>query len=234
MKKRLSMAALLMFALLGLTSALSQADFIQCVALANCGYSDNPDVINGSNGDDSIRGFDGDDIILGGDGNDSIGGDDGNDVIIGGLGAETIEGRAGNDILLAGPDLPDAGQVVKGNDDNDTVNVFASDVSYCLYISNGAGTDVVNLVGFGPYTAFKPFGLTGFDFGWIHLVDPIAGGDIYIRVEENTDDGTETINGLLSPDVTFLPGNPQEVLDCNNSAPRSSDAVSFSKPSQGN
>lgn len=69
MKRKLSIAALLMFALIGLSAALIQADFVQCIALVNCGVGGgNPDIINGSPGNDIIRGFGGGDVILGNDG----------------------------------------------------------------------------------------------------------------------------------------------------------------------
>jgi hypothetical protein len=232
MRQKLSMVALIAIAVLGLSVALIQADFLQCVALANCPGSDNPDLINGSQGDDIIRGFDGGDTILGNAGDDNIGGDDGNDVIFGGLGADSLHGRDGNDILLAGPDLPDAGQLVFGSDDNDTANVFVTDVTYCLIVDLGDDTDLVNLIGFGPYTAVVPFGQAGFVEGWAYLQDPITGGDIYIFVEEATSDGAETINGLLSPNVVILAEDAQEVDDCRNNTTGGS-APGFSQPSPG-
>jgi hypothetical protein len=233
-KRKLSMIALMAFAVLGLTAAFMQADFIQCITLVNCGYSDNPDIINGSLGDDTIGGFGGADVIFGNDGNDSVVGEDGNDIIFGGKGADTVWGFAGDDILLAGPDLPGLGQILGDVEGNDTFNVFAGEVSACLIIyDDGDSGDVANLIGFGPYTAVAPFGMTGFDVGWVHVVDPLAGGDIYISVSELDNMGVETINGLPTPMVTILPDNPtdEEVNDCISSPPRGASPVEFPQPS---
>jgi Ca2+-binding RTX toxin-like protein len=144
-----------------------------------------------------------------------------NDIIFGGPDADSIFGDDGNDMVMAGPDRPGAGQIIRGNAGNDTANVFAGEVSECLVIFGDPGRDVTNLIGFGPFSAEKPYGrpdLTG--PGYIVLNDPIAGGLILIFVDFDDNSGSEVINGLLSPNVTFIPGvSPTEVSDCNDTIP---------------
>jgi Ca2+-binding RTX toxin-like protein len=132
----------------------------------------------------------------------------GNDFISGGPGAESIFGEEGNDILLANTDVPTFGQNVNGGPGNDTIYVLAGDVSACMIILGQGGLDIVNLIGFGPYSASQPFGIDGLVLGWIHVIDPIGGGDIFIRVDGGNDSEVEVINGLLSPNVTYIPGEP--------------------------
>ena len=65
------------------------------------GYS-TPDLIQGYDGDDRLYGYDGDDTIDGGAGNDYVDGGPGNDTLRGGDGNDSIYGGAGNDILDGG------------------------------------------------------------------------------------------------------------------------------------
>lgn len=58
------------------------------------------DVINGLGGNDNLRGTSGNDTVDGGDGNDRVQGQVGNDLLLGGIGADTLQGWANNDILV--------------------------------------------------------------------------------------------------------------------------------------
>ena len=67
--------------------------------------------INGTNGDDLIRGYagrdtidarEGDDLVFGGADNDTLRGGGGNDWLYGGQGNDTVYGDAGNDVLVGG------------------------------------------------------------------------------------------------------------------------------------
>jgi Ca2+-binding RTX toxin-like protein len=245
MNKKLLLIGILSLIGLGLIVAPIQADFIQCDGVNECVGTEFADVINGTPVLDEIGGLDGNDTIFAGDNPiannasvmdkeavgglmfgvsrnflvfiaEPISGGPGNDFISGGPGSDSIYGEAGNDIILAGTDNPTYGQIVEGNDGNDTVHVLVGDVGACLLIYGGSGSDSVNLFGFGPYSAQPPFGLApGWTEGWIHEIDPIAGGDIFIYVVENGDAGTEFINGLLSPNVTFFEGmTPPTGPDC--------------------
>lgn len=55
------------------------------------------DRINGSNFDDTLRGYVGNDVINGKNGKDKLFGDDGNDTLDGGLGKDKLTGGAGDD-----------------------------------------------------------------------------------------------------------------------------------------
>ena len=92
---------------------------------------------------------------------------------------------------------------------NDTFNVFAGEILGCLSIESGEGLDVLNLIGFGPYSATAPFGQTGFGAAFVQIFDPITGGQIVVEVSENDDTGAEIINGLLSPNPTIVDTLPE-------------------------
>jgi Ca2+-binding RTX toxin-like protein len=141
---------------------------------------------------------------------DIISGGPGNDFISGGPGHDYIYGDAGNDLLLPNTDTLHYGQIVYGGPGNDTIIVSAGDVTSCLIIFGGPGSDSVNFLGYGPFSVSQAFGIVpvGWTPGFIHLQDPIGGGDVFIEVFENGGEGVETINGLFSPDVTFFPGLP--------------------------
>ena len=62
----------------------------------------NNDTINGGNGLDVIHGNAGDDTLRGGHANDTIEGDSGDDKLIGELGDDTLSGGDGNDIIVGG------------------------------------------------------------------------------------------------------------------------------------
>jgi Ca2+-binding RTX toxin-like protein len=196
-----------------------QADFVQCAGNVQCDGTANSDIINGTDLFDDIFGLNGDDVIFANGGNDTVEDEDGNSVIFGGTGSDKLEGSIGNDVLFPGPDVPEFGQGASGSQGNDTINVLVSDTGNCLIIYASNGNDVVNLLGFGPYIATAPWGLATPE-GWVHVVDPIAGGDIYIRVHENDAGGVEQINGLLSANLTLINDDADtEVDNCNASLP---------------
>jgi Ca2+-binding RTX toxin-like protein len=104
------------------------------------------DVVDGGDGDDTIRTGDDRDTITGGEGNDtidagidndSVGGGDGNDTIVGGEGNDSITGGSGDDLIYGGlsPAFPDSLNIP---DDTDLVPDNGLDV-----INAGAGNDTV-------------------------------------------------------------------------------------------
>jgi hypothetical protein len=215
--------------ILGLLSALalmvlaspSEANFVQCpVGGGNCsvaqGVTDASDIINGSqNVDQRIDGLGGDDLIFGNDSPDDIIGRAGNDIIFGGLGSDIIVGSEGDDIILPGPDTFNFSQNAGGRDGNDTFNVVVSEVTSCLFISGAEGIDVVNLIGFGPYSVSAPFDTFDEDGepDFILIVDPITGGRIFVEVSPDEVTSTEIINGLLTPNPTILTHIELEALE---------------------
>lgn len=60
------------------------------------------DLIEGSNQNDSLVGFDGADIIRGSGGNDLLSGNGGHDFVNGNLGNDTVYGRDGSDVIRGG------------------------------------------------------------------------------------------------------------------------------------
>ncbi|WP_426112036.1 calcium-binding protein [Pseudomonas sp. DSP3-2-2] len=66
----------------------------------NAGLGD--DIVNGGGGDDTLKGNDGTDTLNGGEGNDSLQGGAGNDALNGNDGNDVLDGGAGNDVLNGG------------------------------------------------------------------------------------------------------------------------------------
>jgi Ca2+-binding RTX toxin-like protein len=64
--------------------------------------TNNPDVYNGTSGDDEVYGLDGPDVLKGMGGNDELHGDDGWDWINGGSGVDYMYGGEGNDTFEVG------------------------------------------------------------------------------------------------------------------------------------
>jgi hypothetical protein len=162
-------------------------------------------VINGTLGNDGIDGQAGNDVIFGGDGIDGMAGVQGNDLIFGGLGSDNIFGNSDNDTLIPGPDETDVIQISNGGDGNDTFIVLVGETINCHEIDGGPDFDVMHLIGFGPHVADFPYGATTpiASNSQIMINDPIAGGYIFVLVE-NGEDSLERITGLPSPIVSIL------------------------------
>ncbi|MCH7951811.1 hypothetical protein IH980_03685 [Patescibacteria group bacterium] len=110
--------------------------------------------IEGTPGDDDIKGTSASELILGFGGNDKIKGGGGDDCIIGGEGDDNIKGGSGNDIISgdAGEDNIKGGSgddVIHGGDDNDEINAGSGNdiVTGGLgddRLRGGAGIDVIS------------------------------------------------------------------------------------------
>ena len=121
-------------------AAFVAAGFEEAVA---AGYADRAvetrlRVVNGTDGDDTIRGFDVDDAIGGGGGNDTLYGERGDDVLEGGAGADTLHGGYGADVLDGGAEA----DTLRGGHDDDTLAGGAGDDT--LHGSLGSDTYVFN------------------------------------------------------------------------------------------
>lgn len=64
--------------------------------------TDGDDVLRGDSANDIIKGVGGDDKLLGVAGNDTLNGGEGNDILRGGDGADELRGARGNDVLHGG------------------------------------------------------------------------------------------------------------------------------------
>ncbi|MFN3210920.1 MAG: calcium-binding protein [Roseovarius sp.] len=102
-----------------------------------------PDILNGTDGDDSIdllagndvySGGDGDDFVFGNDGEDSISGDNGNDTLMGGADNDTLRGGAGDDVLDGGG----GGDVLDGGDGYDIASYASATRSVRVDLQNPA------------------------------------------------------------------------------------------------
>jgi hypothetical protein len=221
MKKSQAFFALIIMLTFAFSTPSIQANFVQCpgnLCGAPQGVTVNNDLINGSPLEDFIDGLAGADIIFGNDAEDHIEGFEDNDLIFGGRGSDVTFGDNGDDIILPGPDVINFQQLARGGQGNDTFYVFAGEISSCLFIEGHEDNDAANFIGFGPYSAFGPFFEQGFGDGYVRLVDPIAGGRIFIRVEENGTNNVEVINGLFTPNPVVITitefGTEQQANPC--------------------
>jgi len=102
------------------------------------------DDINGNMGDDTASGGPGDDWVVGGKDQDRLAGDAGNDLVYGNLGDDTCDGGAGADTVRGGQ----GADVVQGGDGADFVSGDLGDDT----LTGGAGPDI-----------FHSFGTAGLD-----------------------------------------------------------------------
>ena len=102
-------------------------------------------VINGTNGADTLTGTIGDDTITGGDGNDTLNGGNGNDVLDGGSGTDTLNGGQGMDRLIGGLDS----DVMTGSGSGDTFifGAFDGNADTITDFVRGTGGDVLDVSG---------------------------------------------------------------------------------------
>jgi hypothetical protein len=223
-KRQWLLLAVLAFAVVGLMNSPSQAVFIQCPLGGGIGgecdedegVTDGPDIIMGTPGQDDVDGLEGGDVIFGGAEADRLEGDEGNDVIFGGPGSDVIRGDDDHDVIVVGPDDEYFSQKIRGRSGNDSIHVFAGDVTTCLFIDPGEGIDTVNLIGFGPFRIDDTGGTLGFAAdSVIHLIDPIGGGDIFIEVDSiDINDDTEIINGLPTPNPSIIDEDDDCLCTC--------------------
>jgi Ca2+-binding RTX toxin-like protein len=207
--KKVYVFALFLTMTVGVMSLPIEADFFQCPPA--CVGSDNADVMNGSTLMDEIFGGLSNDLIFGSDGRDFLVGEDGNDLIFGGLDSDISFGLDGNDTLIPGPDDAEQFQTSQGDAGSDTFILLAGETVNCQQIFGGQvgmnGYDVLHLIGFGPYVAEFPFGLTPPVASGTAVViqDPIAGGFIFASItDQDAFQNLNRINGLPTPNVTVL------------------------------
>jgi hypothetical protein len=198
--RRLLLAGLLLGVMLTQTT---QAEFFQCPPY--CVGSDDDDLVNGSDAENSMEGGFGNDLMFGGDGRDQMSGGPDDDLMFGGLESDVMNGGPGDDTLLPGPDGTTNTQSSNGDQGDDTFNVLVDKTSNCQFIYGGPGYDVLNLIGFGQFMAEYPYGQTEpiARVTFLVIQDPAAGGYIFVQIEEGSG-SLERINGLPSPNVTVL------------------------------
>lgn len=155
------------------------------------------DTILGGAGNDNLKGSDGNDTISGEDGDDFVDGEAGNDSIDGGSGTDLLRGGVGSDTILGGNDF----DTLEGGNGNDSLDGGSSVDS----LLGGAGNDTL-LGGLGADTLDGGDGNDVLDGGRNN--DSILGGlgDDKIRGDHGHDtidagDGNDTVNGGDGNDV---------------------------------
>ncbi len=155
------------------------------------------DTITGGLGNDNLKGSNGNDTISAADGDDFVDGEAGNDSIDGGSGVDLLRGGVGNDTLLGGNDFDtlDGGNGSDSLDGGDSVDSLLG----------GAGNDTL-LGGLGADTLDGGDGNDVLDGGRNN--DSIVGGlgDDKIRGDHGNDtidsgDGNDTVNGGDGNDI---------------------------------
>lgn len=100
------------------------------------------DLILGGTGTDIIFGGDDDDVIVGGDDNDYLNGGSGHNEIMGGAGDDLVYGSARGGVAREDRDTE---MHYRGNDGNDLVYNFASEVDQLLVVGDINGTGVATV-----------------------------------------------------------------------------------------
>ncbi|WP_144435249.1 cadherin-like domain-containing protein, partial [Tropicibacter naphthalenivorans] len=191
------------------------------------------DLIQGLGGNDTIVGIPGADFLDGGDGNDTLYGEAGDDVLLGGLGNDRLDGGSGSNVLRGGDghDYMSAsgstGNLFDGGSGNDTV--YAYDSGSNNVVVAGDGDDRVSLYGYGSNS------------GSNQLDGGLGNDQLYAGGENNTitgGEGNDTLsgsgvqdggagddylNGYWQTDDTLLGGDGADFL--RNVGGRSADSV---------
>lgn len=202
--KKTTYSIVILTATLMWTSLPISADFVQCNG--GCVGSVNNDIYNGTENQDVMTDTGGNDVFFGLGEFDVINDTLGNDIMFGGAGSDILTDTSGNNVFFPGPDDMNSIQVSSGGIGQDTFNLFVGETVNCNYIFGSFGLDVLNLIGFGPYSVTSPFGLTEDpeSGSFIVVQDPVGGGWLLISIEPEGDDVVEVINGLPNPSLAVL------------------------------
>jgi Ca2+-binding RTX toxin-like protein len=193
----------------------------------------NDNIINGTSGNDTLKGINNNDIIKGFVGNDNVQGLKGNDTLIGSAGNDTLNGGSGADRMVGGlgndsyyVDNTGDRVIENANEGTDTVR---SSITYTLgnNLENLILTGIVNINGTGNSLNNRITGNSGNNrlnggAGNDTLIggsgaDSLIGGagnDVYIidtttdTITENLNEGTDTVQSS----VTYTLGNNLENL----------------------
>jgi Ca2+-binding RTX toxin-like protein len=137
------------------------------------------DILNGSNGDDTLLGGADNDTLNGDAGNDILYGDDGNDTLTGGGDVDQLYGGAGNDKLTANGNSS-AGSLLDGGDGDDELNASQERKAT---LRGGAGNDKLSV----------QYWNDGIDFEGGTGNDIFTGGHAGDTYRFNLGDGQDTI-----------------------------------------
>jgi len=156
-----------------------------------------PDPVPGAAGDDVLEGTDGADTIYAGAGNDTLRGEGGDDVLNAGDGSDAVNGGAGNDTIRGGETEADRRDIIFGGAGNDSIDAgYGNDLVY-----GQDGNDTIA----GGFGADELFGQNGNDVitgsAFSDLVFGGAGDDFV-----NGGFGFDRINGGAGADRFFHAG----------------------------
>ncbi|WP_193004243.1 calcium-binding protein [Neisseria yangbaofengii] len=109
---------------------------------------DTVDVLDGGEGNDTLYGYNGNDILRGGLGNDYLNGGEGNDLLEGGEGNDSLHGDNGNDTLIGGEGDDElhggsGSDILNGGAGNDKLYGGGSEADTYIF-AKGHGRDIVS------------------------------------------------------------------------------------------
>lgn len=152
---------------------------------------DGNDSLNGMGGNDTLYGDAGDDQLDGGTGNDHVLGGAGNDTLHGGLGADHLEGGDGNDSLYG----DDGNDVLEGGAGNDRLEGGAGSDVYVFARGDGHDTVSNNDSTAGRFDSLKfADGINPADVTAVRM-----GDDLFLRLVDSDD--TVTVQNYFRDDA---------------------------------
>jgi Ca2+-binding RTX toxin-like protein len=134
--------------------------------------------IEGSFGNDWIRGGSAGDVLSGGFGTDTIQGKDGDDTVYGGYGSDTIQGGNGGDTIYGG----EGNDFLEGGSGADTVTGGSGSDRYIYSIGEGHDTFDDNGDGYDTIALFTGQLFANFDYNWFSR----SGNDLLIRAPDGS------------------------------------------------
>lgn len=166
------------------------------------------DVLDGEDGNDTLIGLGGDDAIIDLSGNNRLEGGDGNDELTAGAGNDTVLGGDGDDLITPGAGV----DTVNAGAGNDRVVIAAFEAGET--IDGGAGTDILQIGGFGTALnfVFEDLGsgdqtvinFEEFEFIFSSLDDTLTLGETYTAaVNVDASFGNDIVTGGSGDDVIF-------------------------------
>ncbi|MDD3592642.1 MAG: type I secretion C-terminal target domain-containing protein [Sulfurovum sp.] len=189
------------------SEGLTATESVTTLANANVlegllGEEGNPDIIEGTSGDDTLNSSvagTSDERLYGHEGDDIINGGDGNDLIRGGAGNDILNGGDGNDILIDG----NGADTFIGGAGDDWIVI--SDTTSFVSIDGGTGTDTLFLSGSGMTLDLS--GISGVTITSIEKIDLTGTGDNALILSYS-----DLLALSESSDILYVTGNSGDTV----------------------
>ncbi|UFH59077.1 Ig-like domain-containing protein [Sulfurovum mangrovi] len=200
----------------GLTATESVATLANANVLEGLlGNEGNPDIIEGTSGDDTLNSSTSggsDERLYGHEGDDTINGGDGNDLIRGGAGDDTLNGGDGNDILIDG----NGADTFSGGEGDDWIVI--SDTESFVSIDGGTGVDTLYLS--GSSMTLDLSGISGTTLTSIEKIDLSGTGNNALIVEYS-----DLLDLSESSEILYVTGDSGDTVTLSEETWRGTDTV---------